>query len=139
MTKIEPFILTFSIGFFLNSRFCIEKSKFEFYIKFWSRNMYNEGYIMSAQNDKISLPNVTKILKCVLTSLSINNYYKTQESSRRIRLSWLKRVENPHSEFSSLLKLISKLERKEPSCNALTASISHGGGKVNVLRCLTCG
>ena len=66
MTKIEPFILTFSIGFFLNSRFCIEKSKFEFYIKFWSRNMYNEGYIMSAQNDKILLPNVTKILKCVL-------------------------------------------------------------------------
>ena len=32
--------------------------------------------------------------------LSINNYYETQESSRRIKLSWLKRVENPHSEFS---------------------------------------
>ena len=28
--------------------------------------MYNEGYIMSAQNDKILLSNVTKILKCVL-------------------------------------------------------------------------
>ena len=69
MTKIEPFILTVSIGFFLNSRFCIEKSKFEFYIKFWSRNMYNEGYIMSAQNDEILLPNVTKILKCVIFNI----------------------------------------------------------------------
>ena len=36
--------------------------------------------------------------------LSINNYYETQESSWRIKwrikLSWLERVENPHSEFS---------------------------------------
>ena len=38
-----------------------------------------------------------------------------------------------------LLKFISKLERKEPFRSALTAAISHGGGKVNVLRCLTCG
>ena len=36
--------------------------------------------------------------------LSTNNYYETQESSWRIKwrikLSWLERVENPHSEFS---------------------------------------
>ena len=42
-----------------------------------------------------------------------------------------------NSQYS--LKFISKPERKEPFRSALTAAIPHGGGKVNVLRCLTCG
>ena len=41
-----------------------------------------------------------------------------------------------NSQYS--LKFISKPERKEPFRSALTAAIPHGGGKVNVLRCLTC-
>ena len=44
--------------------------------------------------------------------LSINNYYETQESSRRIKLSWLKRVENPHSEFSIFAEIHLKARTK---------------------------
>ena len=71
IAKIEPFILTSSILIFLKYRFCIESSKFGFYIKFWSRNMYNEGYIITVQNNQILSPNVTNILKCVVERLRV--------------------------------------------------------------------
>ena len=44
--------------------------------------------------------------------LSINNYYETQESSQRIKLSWLNRVENPHSEFSIFAEIHLKARTK---------------------------
>ena len=61
--------------------------KFEFAIKFWWKNMYNEGYILTLKNDQILPWIVTKILNRVIGgTLEFQAILKMVLSNSRLNL-----------------------------------------------------